>query len=275
LAPRPGTHAHVGTLRAGKGWGHALEVRARTGGVALASARVEPWGVGEVFVVAGQSNSTNSGEARCRPRSGKVSTFDGRSWRAAEDPQPGCHDRSQGGSPWPAFGDALVERLGVPVGIAATGHGGTSVLQWGREGDLFPWMLARLQALGPHGCRALLWHQGESDVSMRSGEYHDRMLDLIRATREAAGWDVPWFVARVSYHSPARPRFESTRSAQERLWREGEALEGPDTDTLTGEHRDQAGQGIHFSAKGLEAHGRLWAVHVLAWLERLGSPPGR
>jgi len=60
-----------------------------------------------------------------------------------------------------------------------------------------------------------------------------------------------------------------------RLRAAGEALEGPDTDTLTGEHRDQAGQGIHFSAKGLEAHGRLWAVHVLAWLERLGSPPGR
>jgi hypothetical protein len=269
LAAQPGTRAYVGRLRVPEGWGHVLEVRARKGGVSLVEARVTPFGVGEVFVIAGQSNSTNCGEARRQPRSGKVSTFDGRTWRAAEDPQPGCHDKSQGGSPWPAFGDALVERLGVPVGIASTGHGGTSVLRWERDGELFAWTLARIHALGPHGCRALLWHQGESDVGMRPGEYHDRMVDLIRATRDAAGWDLPWFVARATYHNASRPRSDALRGAQERLWREGEALEGPDTDALTGEHRDLGGHGIHFSATGLDAHGQLWALQVLRWLEPL------
>ncbi len=268
----PGSRSFAGTLRVAQGAGYLLEVRARTGAIARASVRVEPLGVGEVFVIAGQSNSTNSGEERQKPASGRVSTFDGETWRAADDPQPGCHDRSQGGSPWPAFGDLLVERLGVPVGLAVTGHGGTSLVTWEPGGDLQRWLMTRVHALGPQGFRALLWHQGESDVGMRPAEYHDRLLALIRATRSQAGWDVPWGIARVSYHSPDRPRFESTRGAQQRLIDEGAAFEGPDTDTLTGEHRDLGGHGIHFSAKGLVAHGRLWAVSVLHWLEQIVGP---
>ena len=277
LVRLPGSRSCAGTLRVAQGAGYVLEVRARTGTILRASVRVEPLGVGEVFVIAGQSNSTNSGEERQKPASGRVSTFDGHSWRAAEDPQPGCHDKSQGGSPWPAFGDMLVERLGVPVGIACTGHAGTSVVAWEPGGDLQRWLMTRVHELGPQGFRALLWHQGESDVGMRRTEYHDRLLTLIRATRLEAGWDVPWGLARVSYHSPDRPRFESTRGAQQQLIEEGAAFEGPDTDTLTGEHRDLGGHGIHFSAKGLVAHGRLWGVSVLHWLEQvLGpSPPAR
>jgi len=263
----------AGSLRVAQGAGYVLEVRARTGTILRASLRVEPLGVGEVFVIAGQSNSTNSGEERQKPASGRVSTFDGQSWRAADDPQPGCHDKSQGGSPWPAFGDLLVERLGVPVGIACTGHAGTSVVAWEPGGELQRWLMARVHELGPQGFRALLWHQGESDVGMRAAEYHARLLTLIRATRLEAGWDVPWGLARVSYHSPNRSRFESTRGAQQQLIDEGAAFEGPDTDTLTGEHRDLGGQGIHFSAKGLTAHGRLWGVSVLHWLEQVVGPP--
>ncbi|MFM8878872.1 MAG: hypothetical protein ACKOKG_07020, partial [Verrucomicrobiota bacterium] len=56
----------------------------------VAEARVGPVGVGEVFVVAGQSNSANHGEERQVPQSGWVSTFDGTRWRPAHDPQPGA-----------------------------------------------------------------------------------------------------------------------------------------------------------------------------------------
>jgi eukaryotic-like serine/threonine-protein kinase len=275
LVPTAAGTSHAARLRLGQGAGWRLEVRARAAGVDLAQVNVEPVGVGEVFVVAGQSNSTNCGEELRRPATGKVSTFDGRAWRSADDPQPGCHDRSTGGSPWPAFGDLLVERLGVPVGVASTGHAGTSISAWSPDGDLFAWMLARMHALGADGFRALLWHQGESDVGMRTLEYENRLLEVIRATRTGAGWDVPWFLARVSYHSPKQPRFPSTRAAQERLIASGEALRGPDTDTLVGDMRDGGGQGIHFSAKGLDAHGKLWALHVLEWLEPLLARKGR
>ena len=38
---------------------------------------------------------------------GTVASFNGTAWRLADDPQWGPHDRSQGGSFWPAFGDAM------------------------------------------------------------------------------------------------------------------------------------------------------------------------
>ncbi|HLK58969.1 MAG TPA: hypothetical protein VKU00_20515, partial [Chthonomonadaceae bacterium] len=62
---------------------------------------------------------------------------------------------------------------------------------------------------------------------------------------------------------------QRTRDAQKKLWDTGIALEGPDTDTLTGDNRDFDGKGIHFSPKGLHAHGRLWADKVSVYLDRV------
>jgi serine/threonine protein kinase len=267
LAGPAGRFDHTLQVPAG-GW-YRVELRALKGGTAVGSAQVEHVGVGEVFVVAGQSNATNCSPDRTKPVSGMVASFDGYHWRPADDPQPGVHDHSGGGSCWPALGDALYARYHVPVGIAATGHSGTSVNQWQPGGELFRWTVTRLHQLGPNGFRAVLWHQGESDVGMSSNEYADRLAAVIRGSHEAAGWDFPWFVARVSYHNPEHPSFPSTRDGQKKLWDSGVALEGPDTDTLTGDNRSEGGKGIHFSAKGLRAHGQLWADKVGAYLDRV------
>jgi serine/threonine protein kinase len=250
------------------GW-YKLELRAFQGDKEVSRAGVDHVGIGEVFVGAGQSNSTNCGQERIKQDSGMVSTFDGQRWRLADDPQPGVHDNSQGGSYWPAFGDAMYERYHVPIGVASVGHSGTSVNQWQPGGELFRWMMARIYQLGPHGCRALLWHQGESDVGMSAAEYAHQLEAVIRGTQRAAGWELPWFVARVSYHNPQSPSFPTTREAQKKLWDQGVALEGPDTDLLTGDNRDEGGRGIHFSPRGLHAHGRLWADRVAAYLDRV------
>ncbi len=262
------TSAFLVRIQAPAGGWYAVEVAAMHAGEALATGRVEHVGVGEVFVGAGQSNSTNSGgEGRLQQSSGMVSTFSGADWRIADDPQPGTHDKSGGGSFWPAFGDAMYERFKVPIGVAVTGHGGTSVAQWQNNGELFNWLMTRVRQLGPGGFRALLWHQGESDVGTPPEEYLKGMTQLIEDSKAAAGWEFPWFVAQVSYHNPDRPSFESTRTVQSQLWNAGIALEGPDTDTLTGDNRDAGGKGIHFSPKGLRAHGLMWADKVGAYVQ--------
>jgi len=227
---------------------------------------VPRFGVGEVFVTAGQSNSTNCGQLRTQQTSGMVSSFSGTFWRLGNDPQPGAHDKSLTGSPWPAFGDELYARLGVPIGIAVTGHGGTSVGQWEPGGELYEWMMRRVYQLGPGGFRAVLWHQGESDWNMPSEEYFTRLRATILASRADAGWEIPWMTAHASYHSAANPAWPNVREAQQRLWDEKVSLQGPDTDTLTGDMRDFDGTGIHFSPAGLKAHGELWAKKVEAWL---------
>ena len=270
--------------------------------------RVDHVGVGEVFVGAGQSNSTNYGEQRQKPKTGRVSTFDGATWRAADDPQPGTFDHSGGGSFWPSFGDELAEALGVPIGVAVTGNGATSVLQWQPKGTrigirptayafvrqvgtnswecdgaLFDHLARRVAQLGPHGFRAVLWHQGESDSNqpnptprrITGAEYASALETLIRGQRAAAGWEIPWFVALVSYHVPEDPGSGVIRDAQVSLWQRGVALQGPDTDALQGDTRDSGGHGVHFSGKGQRAHGHLWAQQVLAHLQRLDAIPVR
>jgi lysophospholipase L1-like esterase len=205
----------------------------------------------------------------------------------------------------PTFGDLIHARYKVPVGITAVSVGATSVRQWlpagtrvtvpptrlsglvpagpgqwEASGELFDRLATRLLQLGPYGCRAVLWHQGESDANqalvgrtLPGGQYRDSLEQIIRKSRERAGWEVPWFVAQASYHSPRDPGSPDIRAAQEALWVDGIALEGPDTDALTGDLRDNGGRGVHFSAKGLQVHGERWAEKVGAHLDKVLAKP--
>ncbi len=276
-----GTFTTLLTLPAG-GW-YTAEFRVIQSGKEVASTKVTKFGVGEVFVGAGQSNSTNSGglssklptDGRTETTSGMVSSFDGKTWRIANDPQLGTHDKSQDGSFWPAFGDAMAARYRVPIGVAVTGHGGTSINQWKPGSELFNWTLGRLQQLngtvpeGEPSFRALLWHQGESDAAenMQGAAYADGLGTIIREMRRQAGRDFPWFIAKASYR-PGKPPYASVCDGQKTLWDTQVALEGPDTDAMVGDLRDHAGKGIHFSKKGLKVHGESWAKHVGEWLDK-------
>jgi hypothetical protein len=281
------------------GW-YQLEVRALQQSKILATITIPHVGAGEVFVIAGQSNSTNHGSEKQKPSTGMVASFDGKSWAIADDPQPGTQDHSKGGSFLPSFGDAMVARFKVPIAVASTGQGSSSVRQWlpkgelmtnpptimkfvesaapgqwKSTGELFNALTHRLDALGPHGFRAILWHQGESDAGQaRAGYPADRQITgpqytafmetLIRASRKHAGWEIPWFVAQATYHSEKDPADEEFRAAQKALWESGIAHQGPDTDALDKDYR----AGVHFNAKGLHAHGKLWQEKVAPWLER-------
>ncbi len=281
------------------GW-YRLEVRVSSGDKALAETAVEHVGVGEVFVVAGQSNSANHGEEKQITKTGKVATFAGRRWQLANDPQPGASGGE--GSFLPPFGDAMAQRFDVPVGFIACGVGASSVREWLPKGAKFPnpptitgrvrqlpageWeskgeafevFVSRMKQLGPHGFRAVLWHQGESDANQQdptrtlAGNLYREFLEkLIRDSRREIGWDAPWFVAQVSYHVPGDEASPDIRAAQASLWKDGIALEGPDTDALKSEWRDSGGKGVHFSGPGLREHARRWFEKVAPWLE---SPP--
>ncbi len=299
----PGAQRFRATLTAPAGGWYPVTTRLRRGTNVLFTTPVAQVGVGEVFVIAGQSNSANHGEEHQTVKSGRVSAFTGSGWQVANDPQPGAS--GNGGSFVPPFAEALVLRFGVPVGIIAVGAGGTSVREWLPRGARFPnpptvlahvtrreegdWeskgglfnaFVSRSRAVGPRGFRAVLWHQGESDANQAdptrtlAGDLYTRYMgELITQSREAVGWSAPWFVAQVSYHTPDDTGSAEIRAAQAALWKSGVALEGPDTDTLVGVLRDTGGKGIHFSGPGLREHGYQWSVKVGAWLEgQLGLP---
>ena len=216
----------------------------------------------------------------------------------ANDPQPGAAGR--GGSFLPTFGDALAAKYQVPIAVAATGIGSTSVREWLPEGEMmrhqptagknvtpigpgewaskgiiFNKLMKRCNALGPRGFRAVLWHQGESDAGQARGgypaerqisgeNYREFMEILIKASRKETQWEMPWFVALATYHSEKDAADEEFRAAQKALWNTGTALEGPDSDALRGNLRAD----VHFNGEGLRKHGEAWADKVGVWLDK-------
>ena len=199
----------------------------------------------------------------------------------------------------PPLGDALVEAFDVPVGFICCGIGATSVREWlpegtaftrpptlrgrvrqlpdGRfasDGQAFTMLCQRMKSVGPHGFRAVLWHQGESDANQANpactlpGDAYRELLGVvIRDSATAIGWRPPWFVAQASYHGPEDQGSPDIRAAQARTWSDGLAVEGPDSDSLGGDWRDGGGKGVHFSGPGLRRHAALWAGKVTPWLE--------
>jgi alpha-L-fucosidase len=285
------------TFKAPAGGWYRLDVRGVSALKASVEASVSHIGIGEVFIIAGQSNAGNYGSEKQNTGTGNVSSFSGTEWHPANDPQQGSE--GENGSFIPSFGDAMNERFHVPIGIAAIAAGGTSVRQWLPKGSLvrqqpttggmkptgtsewestgalFDRITNRLNYFGPKGVRALLWHQGESDAGQaRSGypadrqitgaQYTDFMRKLIHASRAQAAWPVPWFTAQTTYHSEKDPSDEEFRTAMKRLWERGYSLEGPDTDQLRAEYR----AGVHFNGKGLQKHGQMWAEKIGPWIEK-------
>ena len=278
------------------GW-HRLGVRASLDGQVVGEAGVENVGVGEVFVVAGQSNSANHGEVKQQTQTGRVSSLNGTGWQLAVDPQPGASGR--GGSIVPILGDLLVRKFDVPIGFVACGIGATSVREWLPAGVAFPnpptiqrrveqkadgtWIskgeaynafVERVQPLGPSGFRAVLWHQGESDANQKDASrtldgklYRQYLAQVIRDSQRDIGWQAPWFVAQVTYHGPGDEASPDIREAQASLWRDGIAFEGPDTDALKDAFRERGGLGVHFSDAGLREHANKWAEKLAPWLE--------
>ena len=276
--PRARFHGRV-RLPAG-GW-YTLELAASESSPALFT--LARFGVGEVFVVAGQSNSTNFGEERSEVVDDRVSSYDGQIWRLARDPMTGVQDGSYGGSPWPLFGHLLAQALDVPVAIASCGYGGTSIRWWQKDHRLqlrtepsivlFDGLKQRLQAVGR--VRAILWHQGESDAAgaMPKDEYVALFKQLQRAIAdELEGPPPAWMVARASYlpDLPGAQR-EAIRAAQTELWTSGAALRGPDTDDMRGELRHSKDH-VHFSKRGLEVHAQRWFECVRTWIVPPAEP---
>lgn len=288
------------TLPAG-GW-YRMEVYAYLDGQRVATWYVDKFAVGDVFIVAGQSNAGNYGSEKTATQTKRVVAFDGKQWHLAEDPLRGAG--GTGGSFMPSFGDSLTAKTGVPVGVVPIAVGATSVREWlpkgtrmtnqpttGKNvrlvasntweatGALFDTLADRLTKLGPNGCRAILWHQGESDAGQARGgypadrqitgaHYADFMRQLITASRTSAGWQVPWLTALATYHSEQDASDAEFRTAQKSLWGTNEIFPGPDTDTLRADFRS----GVHFNAIGLKKHGELWTESARAAFPALRAP---
>lgn len=242
------------------GW-YQVEVRAIVGGQAQPATIIDKVGVGDVYIVAGQSNSANWGSPAAAAANDRVSALHSGTggWSLATDPLP--YADGTGGSAWTRLGDMLAAERGVPVGFACVGVGGTAVSEWSPAGgSLYPRLSAALSRFPPGGFKAILWHQGESD-SLRgttSSGMAATLAAIIARTRSDDGWSIPWFISEASFHPDSTGAMEELVAAGQRLAAGSDPLvfRGAATDDfhLTGKLSDI----VHFNAAGLQDHARQW-----------------
>jgi len=262
-----GTNATTSVRVPAGGW-YRLELRCRQDVVVTHQGAVEPIGVGEVFIVAGQSYATNCNDERLNvtdPQKLVVAfnTAKG-TWAVANDPQP-APDGSDGGSIWPPVGDALRKEFRVPIAFANVAVGATATSQWMPETPLHKRLVETGQTLGQF--RAVLWQQGESDVIAKTTieKYVANVRTIRHAAATAWGIQPPWLLAKSTHHPTVynNPEGEGRiRKAIDELVARPGFQPGPDTDTLTGKHRGDSKSRRHFSALGQAKAAEMW-VEVL------------
>ena len=256
------------------GW-YRLEVRGVVDGKTIAEGSVEPVGVGEVFLVAGQSyaGGTNDELLKVTDPETRVTAYDWqtKTWRVANDPQPQVGD---GGTIWPPLGDLLVPTLRVPVAFVNVSVGGTSTRQWMPEGDLHQRLVKVGSEIGFF--RAVLWQQGESDVIEKTTTetYVKNMIKIREAAAREWRFEPPWLLAKSTlhptvYNDPVGE--ERIRTAIHQLWKRPHFAPGPDTDLLAGENRGDVNSRRHFSGLGQRRAALLWYVSL--WNEIQKSSP--
>jgi len=234
---------------------------------------LEPFGVGEVFVVAGQSYAVGANDENLRVEESqqRVATFNWREdrWQVANDPIPHAGPK---GSLWPALGDILVPLLRVPVGFVNAAVGGTSTRQWSVDGKLFTDLVTAGKKTGDF--RAVLWQQGESDVIEKTSrvDYVARVKTIRDSAMQAWNLDVPWLPAKSTLHPTvyrAPPQEETIRGAIGDLWKLPGFRPGPDTDVLDAENRGGPQTMRHFSGIGQRRAAQLWFAAIWTELHRV------
>lgn len=188
-------------------------------GAPLAEASVADVLVGDLWVLAGQSNMQGYGnrvnEEAEHPLVHLFAMND--TWRVAKDPlhileesrdtvhaappdeptrQQQVKDalaRTKGMGLGMTFAKELAQRTGRPIGLIACAHGGTSMDQWSPAArdqggaSLYGSLYRRVQAVGGK-VRGVLWYQGESDANPElATAFKDKFTGLIAALRADLG----------------------------------------------------------------------------------------
>ena len=258
------------TVHLPAGW-HRLEIGGFDGEELRASVMASPVGVGELFVIAGQSYAEGCNEAllAVQDPEQRVTFYDpaAQSWRVAHDPQPG---RAPGGTIWPPVFDRLAGVLRVPIGLVNVAVGGTASRQWLPGEALY--LSLRDAGLAFGRFRAVLWQQGESDVieGIDTETYYQRIMTIRESLLEHWGFSPLWLPAKSTLHPMVylNPEGEAQiRAAIDRLWHTPGFAPGPDTDILGEENRADWEHGAHFSAIGQQHAALLWFIAIWNTLE--------
>ncbi len=167
-------------------------------------------GVGNLFIIAGQSNSAGYSRDFCMdPPSMDVHLFRNRGrWDIASHPMnesteagslPNEEMGVSGVSPYLSFGKRYAQLTGMPVGLIQTALGGSSMSQWmPPNGDLYRNMLDRIHRTGGNYA-GVLWYQGCADTLPGAAEHYlEHFREYTEAVRRELGYEIPFFTMQLN-----------------------------------------------------------------------------
>lgn len=274
-----------GFLQLNGGW-YNIELRGILNGNVVTSTILERVGVGEVFIVAGQSNAQGdpsySGGA-IGASDDRVSTIDYYEAALNENALPFQFSHMNNFSRmapynyvpwfWSRLADKLVQRFNVPVLFYGAALGGIGSSAWQRsaegvdlraelpsfiavQGMPYRGLKAALQQYVTRtGVRAILWQQGESDDQTSPNQYFNNLKTVIDKSRnDSKKGDLAWVVARSSRNPITHQNVIDGQNIT--IGNVPNVFPGPNTDEIAGSNF--RADGVHFHNEGLNSAAEYW-----------------
>ncbi|UFH55135.1 T9SS type A sorting domain-containing protein [Spirosoma sp. KNUC1025] len=288
---------YAGDISGNGGW-YNLEVRGMNGSQQVGNTTtIERVGIGEVFIIAGQSNGQGIHQSSPNPGNDRVNCvnyqYPGDGFPndpptpvfTKLDNSPGfiISPRGVGSWCWGQLGDLLVNRLNVPVMFFNAAFSGTPVQNWRQsapEGGI-AYSVYNGQPYPPRqpyinlkialqfyanvlGVRAVLWHQGEADnlLNTPTGQYVSDLQYVINQARKDYNRNMSWVVARASYGDFLGGSDPAVTGAQDVVINStGNVFAGPNTDGIQIPRKRPPlfdVDGLHFDYDGLVEVANAW-----------------
>jgi hypothetical protein len=296
IQTNPTGGVYAGDLSGAGGW-YNLEVRAMNGSQQVGSTTtVERVGIGEVFIIAGQSNAQGIHQSAPNPQNDLVNCVNNSYGNVfpADPPKPvftqldntpgfTIGPRGVGSWCWGQLGDILVKRLRVPVLFFNAGFAGTAVRNWRESapegvtaysvyveepyGPRQPYINLKLSLqyyANMLGARAVLWHQGEADnlINTPTQDYVNDLNFVINQTRQDYNQTLSWVVARDSYGDFIGGTDAAIIAAQNQVINTTpNVFAGPSTDGIQIPRKRpplNEAEGLHFDFNGLIEVANAW-----------------